>query len=106
MSLFDRLDPLPGPASDMLRLCHDGRHDRTEETTVAGHEAHDRVAEEYGDALPPGLAALDEAHAAHLADAIDTARRRQREALAEAMEAGLHFVPRLLRGPVKKSLFG
>lgn len=40
-----------------------------------------------------------------LAGALRDARHRQAAALDEAAERGLSFVPRLLRGPVKKLLF-
>jgi hypothetical protein len=69
-------------------------------------QGHERLSEEYGGDLPAGLARLTEHDAAHLADAITAARRRQRAALAEASESGLAFVPRILRGPVKRVLFG
>jgi len=68
--------------------------------------ARDRLEKEYGDTLPPGLAALTDVQHARLADAIDAARTRQAAALAKATDNGLDFVPRLLRGPVKKVLFG
>jgi hypothetical protein len=69
-------------------------------------QGHERLAGEYGDDLPAGLAGLTDDHAVHLADAIAAARKRQRAALAQASESGLAFVPRVLRGPVKKVLFG
>ena len=69
-------------------------------------QGHERLAEEHGGDLPPGLARLAEPDATHLADAIAAARKRQRVALAQASEAGLAFVPRVLRGAVKKVLFG
>ncbi|MGO4256016.1 hypothetical protein [Marmoricola sp. RAF53] len=68
--------------------------------------AHARLADELGGPLPPGLAGLDEADAAHLADAVEAARARQSAALRDATDGGLEFVPKLLRGPVKKVLFG
>jgi hypothetical protein len=66
----------------------------------------DRLTREYGGALPPGLAALDATDRDRIADAIDAARTRQARALAKATEGGLDFIPKLLRGPVKKVLFG
>lgn len=66
----------------------------------------ERLAKEFGGDLPPGLAGLSDAEQAVLADAIDTARARQVKALAKATESGLDFIPRLLRGPVKKVIFG
>jgi len=68
--------------------------------------AHARLADELGAPLPPGLAGLEEADATHLADAVEAARSRQSAALRTATEGGLDFVPKLLRGPVKKVLFG
>lgn len=68
--------------------------------------ASDRLAREYGDALPPGLAALTEEQHTRLADAIEAARSRQATALAKATDSGLDFVPKLLRGTVKRVIFG
>lgn len=65
-----------------------------------------RLEQEYGGPLPPGLAALSAEDQATLADAIAAARTRQAKALAKATDGGLDFVPRLLRGPIKKVLFG
>ena len=56
--------------------------------------------------LPPGIAALPEDQQQILATALADERRRQREALDEAVENGLGFLPRVLRGAVRKSLFG
>jgi hypothetical protein len=53
---------------------------------------------------PEALRALPGAHLRHLADAISTARRRQAEALQEAGDQAFHYVPRLLRGPIKRIL--
>lgn len=69
-------------------------------------EARTRLETELGAALPPGLAGLSDTDATHLADAIEAARKRQSAALRTATDSGLDFVPRLLRGPVKKVLFG
>jgi hypothetical protein len=52
--------------------------------------------------LPPGVRGLDPAHLEHLAAALAEARRAQARELAAAGERGLRFVPRLLRGPVRK----
>lgn len=68
--------------------------------------ARDRLEAEFGAMLPPGLAALSDQQHARLVDAIEDARTRQARALAKATEHGLDFIPRLLRGPVKKVLFG
>lgn len=53
---------------------------------------------------PEGLSALSGAHLRHLADAIGAARRRQAEALEAAGEQAFGYVPRLLRGPIRKIL--
>ncbi len=68
--------------------------------------APDPLAVEYGEPLPPGLAALTSEQRQLIADAIEATRVRQAEALAEATENGLSFVPKLMRGAVKKVLFG
>ena len=53
---------------------------------------------------PAGLTALSAAELRHLADAIRAARHRQAHALEEAGEQAFHYVPRLLRGPIKRIL--
>ena len=52
-------------------------------------EAPDPLAVEYGEPLPPGLAGLTADQRRFIADAIEAARLRQAEALAEATESGL-----------------
>ena len=52
------------------------------------------------------LAALDPTEQERLCEAIDATLARQRRELAESTEKGLDFIPRLLRGPVKKAIFG
>lgn len=69
-------------------------------------DPRDQLEREYGGPLPPGLAALAPEHQQALAEAIDAARTRQAHALAKATDHGLDFIPKLLRGPVKKVLFG
>ena len=69
-------------------------------------DARARLEEELEGSLPPGLAGLSEAELETLAEAILAARTRQAEALRRATAHGLDFVPRLLRGPVRKVLFG
>jgi hypothetical protein len=55
------------------------------------------------DAEPPAaLKALEGSELADLTDAITDARRRQREAFAAAGERALRFIPRLLRGPIRR----
>lgn len=53
---------------------------------------------------PAGLATLPGEHLRHLADAIGSARHRQTEALENAGEQAFQYVPRLLRGPIRKIL--
>ena len=53
---------------------------------------------------PEALRALPGEHLRHLADAISTARRRQAEALHQAGDQAFGYVPRLLRGPIRKIL--
>jgi hypothetical protein len=55
---------------------------------------------------PPAIAALDETDLARLAGALRAAREHQTAALTAATDHGLSFIPRLLRAPVKKVLFG
>ena len=69
-------------------------------------DARARLQTLYGGPLPPGLGALTAEQLARLADAVDDARARQKQALRGATDRGLDFVPTLLRGPVKKVLFG
>ncbi|GGO94368.1 hypothetical protein GCM10011584_35240 [Nocardioides phosphati] len=59
-----------------------------------------------GGPLSPGLAALSDADIDALAKAIVDATRSQKQALAAAIDNGLDIVPRVLRGAVKKALFG
>lgn len=54
---------------------------------------------------PAALAALDDARQQQLAEALVAAQERQAAAIDAAAERGLGFVPRLLRGPVKRMLF-
>jgi hypothetical protein len=53
--------------------------------------------------LPPGIAALDPEVQAELAKEIDDARWRQAAELKAAAFSMLDFLPRLLRGAVKKA---
>jgi len=55
---------------------------------------------------PPSIAALDEADLARLAASLRAAREHQTAALEAATDQGLAFIPKLLRGTVKKVLFG
>ena len=61
-----------------------------------------RLEEAMGGRLPGGVSELEAEHLEHLADAMAEARRRQHRELAAAGERALRFVPRFLRGPVRK----
>jgi hypothetical protein len=69
-------------------------------------EPRNALEQEFGGPLSPGLAALRDSDLAALAKAIVSARTRQERALTEATEQGLNVVPRVLRGTVRKVLFG
>lgn len=62
------------------------------------------LAERIDGELPAGIAALSAEHQQQLADALAGARRQQGHELAEAAEGGLRYVPKLLRGPVRKAV--
>ncbi|HVS29697.1 MAG TPA: hypothetical protein VHE14_09100 [Solirubrobacteraceae bacterium] len=66
----------------------------------------DELGREFGTDLPPSIAGLDAAHRDTLARALRAAREHQAVALETAIDSGLGFVPRLLRGVVRKVLFG
>jgi hypothetical protein len=55
---------------------------------------------------PAGLEVLGDAELVSLAAAIREASDHQARALREAGDQALRHVPRLLRGPVRKALFG
>ena len=55
---------------------------------------------------PPDLASLGDEQLADLAEAIETARTRQREELHAAIDDAYGHLPRLLRGPLRKVLGG
>jgi hypothetical protein len=67
-------------------------------------ERGQRLARELRAELPPAIAGLDAADAERLAELLAGARERQHTALIGAVDDGLGFVPRLLRGPVKRAL--
>ena len=54
--------------------------------------------------MPSEVARLPAAELEHLAGLIAQARHRQAAEIARAAERGLSFVPRLLRGPLRKAL--
>jgi len=55
-----------------------------------------------GARLPKGLSVLSASELDDLADALQSARRRQAAALAEAGDRALARIPRFLRAPIKK----
>lgn len=68
-------------------------------------EAREALQELLGPAPAPPLAALSEEQVRELTATVAAARARQGAALRQAMEAGLDFVPKVLRAPVRKVLF-
>ena len=54
--------------------------------------------------LPDGFARLRAEDIEHLGEAVAAARHRQAAELRAAAEGGLRFVPRMLRGPLRKVL--
>jgi hypothetical protein len=57
---------------------------------------------ELGSAPPAGFARLSEEELSDLAAAVRDARRRQAAEVAAAGDRALSFVPRFLRGPIRK----
>jgi hypothetical protein len=55
---------------------------------------------------PPAIAALDPRELEVLRAAVAKARASQNEALEKAIDDGLGFLPRMLRGVVKRALLG
>lgn len=68
--------------------------------------ALERLARELGVSPPPEFAALSPAELTKLADLLAQAREQQSAALQDALEGGLGYLPRLVRGTVKRVLFG
>lgn len=61
---------------------------------------------ELGGRVPEGLATLTDEERSELAGLVHDARRRQSQALDGAIAQALDIVPRLVRGPVRRILFG
>lgn len=61
---------------------------------------------ELGGQPPDGLRALDEAERGAFAGVLRAAKKRQSLELEAAVEESLGVVPRLLRGTIRKILFG
>lgn len=66
----------------------------------------DELARELGASPPSEFARLGEPELERLVVLLHSAREQQSRALLEAMDNGLGFVPRMLRGAVKRALFG
>ena len=62
------------------------------------------LARELRGPVPSEVARLSTSELSHLAGLIADARHRQAAEIAAAGERGLSFVPRLLRGPLRKAL--
>lgn len=65
-----------------------------------------QLTDQLGQPAAAALAEFDDDSLEHLAAAIAAAREQQREELQRAAESSLAFVPRLLRGAVKRLVFG
>ncbi len=61
---------------------------------------------ELGGAPPDGLERLTDAQLGAFTGVLRDAKRRQSDALQAAVEEALEIVPRMVRGPVRKILFG
>lgn len=69
-------------------------------------DARQVLERELGERAPDGLSTLTDEELTDLADLLHDAKQRQSEALEGAIEEALGIVPRLVRGPVRKVLFG
>jgi hypothetical protein len=69
---------------------------------VLEEEPLERLRAQLGGTLPEGLRTLEKRQLEHLDEIVRAARRRQAQALAEAGDRALGFVPRLLRGPIRR----
>ena len=62
--------------------------------------------EELGGRAPDGLQALTDAQVLAFTELLRDTKRRQSEGLRAAVEQSMEIVPRMVRGPVRKILFG
>ena len=69
-------------------------------------QAVDTLQAQLGGRIPAGLEVLSAKELETLAGLLREARRRQARELDEGVEESLDIVPRLMRGPVRKILFG
>ena len=68
--------------------------------------AADILEDELGARIPEGVAVLPAAELGTLTDLLRSAKRRQAQQLEAGVEDALDVVPRLMRGPVRKIVFG
>ena len=61
---------------------------------------------ELGGRLPAGLNALQDEELSDLANRLRETKQRQSQALEVGIDEALDIVPRLVRGPIRKILFG
>lgn len=69
-------------------------------------DAVDILEAELGGEVPVAFEQLSDEQLLALADLLQEARARGREELRDGVEDSLNFVPRLVRGSVRKILFG
>lgn len=69
-------------------------------------DAVDILAGELGGEVPAGFERLSDEQLLALADLVQDARARGQAELRDGVEDSLNFVPRLMRGSVRKILFG
>lgn len=68
--------------------------------------AIDILEEELGARIPEGVEVLADDELLLLADLLHEAKASQAQELEQGVEGSLDIVPRLMRGPVRKILFG
>ena len=68
--------------------------------------APNALEDELGGLMPEGLRTLSDRELRSLATVLHDAKARQAQTLAIGVEDALKVVPRLMRGPVRKVLFG
>ncbi len=69
-------------------------------------DAVDILEGELGGAVPDGFTQLTDDQLLALADLLQDAKALGQEELQAGLEESLNIVPRLMRGPVRKILFG
>jgi hypothetical protein len=69
-------------------------------------DAIEILEQELGARIPEGLEALADDELLLLADLLAEAKASQAQELEEGVQGSLEIVPRLMRGPVRKILFG